>query len=98
MQYAFTNHLSVQSLMERLLKDINYQLNKKGRKLYWVEHDEKYISRWIRSHGIASQAIETATELLIFGIPPTEREAGVPYQQIVAWNRALKGGPNMSKL
>ena len=43
LQYAFTNHLSVQSLMERLLKDINYQLKeeKKGRKLYWVEHDNK---------------------------------------------------------
>ena len=44
---------------------------------------------------MASQAIETATGLPIFGILPTEREAGVPYQQIVASNMALKGGPTV---
>ena len=32
LQYAFTNHLSVQSLMERLLKDINYQLKEEKKK------------------------------------------------------------------
>mmetsp|Transcript_66713 Transcript_66713/g.146260 ORF Transcript_66713/g.146260 Transcript_66713/m.146260 type:complete len:103 (-) Transcript_66713:1494-1802(-) len=32
-----------------------------------------------------------ATKVLIFGIPPTEREAGVPYQQIVASGRLEVG-------